>query len=78
MHNERLSDEELDLFVQYLHRFANHDVDIFLGLEVGHPEHPVYVAFGRDYQPVGEASDYRRPFADRRQMTSKSDTNDGR
>ncbi|MBT2440308.1 hypothetical protein J7E93_09335 [Streptomyces sp. ISL-36] len=70
--DERLSDEELELFVQYLHRFANHDVDIFLNLEVGDPEHPVYVIFGRDYPPVGEAVDYRRPFADRRQVTSKS------
>ncbi|MER7960013.1 hypothetical protein [Streptomyces sp. NPDC096030] len=77
MDNERLSDEELALFVQYLHRFANHDVGVFLNLEVGHPEHPVYVAFGRDYPPVGEASDYRRPFADRRQVTSKSDINGG-
>ncbi|MFF0479028.1 hypothetical protein [Streptomyces sp. NPDC004284] len=39
--DERLSDEELGLFTQYLHRFANHDVDIFLNLEVGDPEHPI-------------------------------------
>ncbi|MFF5391180.1 hypothetical protein ACFY5H_22985 [Streptomyces sp. NPDC013012] len=77
MHNERLSDEELELFVQYLHRFANHDVDIFLNLEAGDPEHPVYVMFGRDYPPVGEVSDYRRPFSDRRQPTSTADINDG-
>lgn len=76
-HDERLSDEELELFVQYLHRFANHDVDIFLNLEAGDPEHPVYVMFGRDYPPVGHASDYRRPFTDRREVTSKSDINDG-
>ncbi|MFI1655507.1 hypothetical protein ACH4ZU_11460 [Streptomyces sp. NPDC020472] len=76
-HDERLSDEELELFVQYLHRFANHDVDIFLTLEVGDAEHPVYVLFGRDHPPVGEASDYRRPFADRRQTTSTSDIDDG-
>jgi hypothetical protein len=49
MHNERLSDEEFELFVQYLHRFANHDVDIFARVEAGYPEHPVYVFFGRDY-----------------------------
>ncbi|MFF5972294.1 hypothetical protein ACFY7C_12325 [Streptomyces sp. NPDC012769] len=81
MHNERLdeqlSDEEMALFVQYLHRFANHDVDVFLNLEAGDPEHPVYVMFGRDYPPVGDAADYRRPFADRRQVTAKSDINDG-
>ncbi|MFE5796430.1 hypothetical protein ACFQ8C_28160 [Streptomyces sp. NPDC056503] len=81
MHNERLdeplSDEELKLFTQYLHRFANHDVDISLSMEVGHPEHPVYVVFGRDYPPVGDASDYRRLFADRRQVASQSDINDG-
>lgn len=76
-HDERLSDEEFELFVQYLHRFANHDVDIFAGVEAGDPEHPVYVFFGRDYPPVGDASDYRRPFADRPQPTSTVDINDG-
>ncbi|MFC8295047.1 hypothetical protein ACFUJ0_18090 [Streptomyces sp. NPDC057242] len=76
-HDERLSDKELELFVQYLHRFANHDVDISVRMEAGDPEHPVYVLFGRDYPPVGDAWEYRRPFADRRQVTSKSDINDG-
>ncbi|MFD7979096.1 hypothetical protein [Streptomyces sp. NPDC059071] len=76
-HDERLSDEELELFVQYLHRYANHDVDICVRLEAGDPEYPVYVLFGRDYPPVGEASDYRRPFADRRQSTSAADIHDG-
>ncbi|WP_329279764.1 hypothetical protein [Streptomyces sp. NBC_00691] len=68
--DERLSDEELELFVQYLHRFAHHEVDVFLNLEVGHPAYPVYVTFGQDYPPIGEASDCRRPFADRRRPTS--------
>ncbi|MFI8914425.1 hypothetical protein ACIGW4_22790 [Streptomyces sp. NPDC053513] len=81
MHNERLdeplSDEELKLFIQYLHRFANHDVDIFLSMEVGYPEHPVYMVLGRDYPPVGDASDYRRPFTDRRQTTSTPGLVDG-
>ncbi|MGW8764061.1 hypothetical protein ACWGN5_16310 [Streptomyces sp. NPDC055815] len=81
MHNERfgerLSDEELELFVQYLHRLAHHDVDICVRMEAGYPEHPVYVSFVRDYPPVGEASDYPRPFAGRRrQVTSESDIND--
>ena len=75
--DERLSDEELELFVAYLHRFANHDVDISLRLEVGDPEHPVYVMFGRDCPPVGDASDYRRPFTGRHQVTSTSDLGDG-
>ncbi|MFF7436650.1 hypothetical protein [Streptomyces sp. NPDC008122] len=75
--DERLSDEELELFVQYLHRFANYDVDISVRMEAGDPEHPVYVLFGRDYPPVGEVSDYRRPFADRRQVTSEPDINGG-
>ncbi|MEU3607245.1 hypothetical protein AB0E83_17640 [Streptomyces sp. NPDC035033] len=75
--DEPLSDEELELFTQYLHRFANHDVDIFLNVEVGDPEHPVYVTFGRDHPPIGDVSDYRRPFADRRQVASKSDIDDG-
>lgn len=76
-YGERLSDEELELFVQYLHRFAHHDVDIFLNLEVGDPEYPVYVTFGRDYPPVGEASDYRRPFAGRQQSTPVTEVGDG-
>lgn len=82
MHNERLderlSDGELELFVQYLHRFANHDVDIFVRMEAGDPEHPVYVLFGRDYPPVGDASDYPRPFAGRRRSTSTGGISDGR
>ncbi|MFK4595559.1 hypothetical protein [Streptomyces pristinaespiralis] len=76
-HGERLSDEELELFVQYLYRFANHDVDISVRMEAGDPEHPVYVLFGRDYPPVGDPSDYPRPFADRRPSTSTADINDG-
>ncbi|MEV7371112.1 hypothetical protein AB0O51_09530 [Streptomyces sp. NPDC090301] len=76
-HDERLSGEELELFVQYLHRFANHDVDICLALEAGDADNPVYVMFGRDYPPVGDASDYRRPFAHRRQPTSTADIVDG-
>ncbi|MFE5943103.1 hypothetical protein [Streptomyces sp. NPDC056480] len=76
-HDERLSDEELELFVQYLHRFANHDVDICLALEAGDTDNPVYVTFCRDCPPVGDASDYRRPFADRRQPTSTADIDDG-
>ncbi|MFD5367205.1 hypothetical protein [Streptomyces sp. NPDC127103] len=76
-HDERLSGEELELFVQYLHRFANHDVDICLALEAGDADNPVYVMFGRDYPPIGDASDYRRPFADRRQPTSTADISDG-
>ncbi|MFF8692399.1 hypothetical protein ACF08W_09335 [Streptomyces sp. NPDC015144] len=80
MHNERhdepLSDEELELFIQYLHRFANHDVDICARVEAGYPKFPVYVVFGRDYPPIGEASDYHRPFAGRRRPTSTTDIND--
>ncbi|MFD0367728.1 hypothetical protein [Streptomyces sp. NPDC127114] len=76
-HDERLSDDELKLFIQYLHRYANHDLDLFQLLEVGDPEHPVYVVFSRDYPPVAEASDYQRPFAERRPPTSTPDINDG-
>ncbi|MEV8451049.1 hypothetical protein AB0467_00225 [Streptomyces sp. NPDC052095] len=75
-HDERLSGEELELFVQYLHRFANHEVDVFLDLEVGDPEYPVYVTFLRGEPPGRDASDFRRPFADRR-PSSAADANGG-
>ncbi|MFD5933587.1 hypothetical protein [Streptomyces sp. NPDC060333] len=77
MRDEKLSDDELELFVQYLHRFAKHDLDIFLNLELGDPEHPVYVTFSRDYPPIGEVSDFRRPVLKRPQATSQSDSSDG-
>jgi hypothetical protein len=62
--DERLSDDELKVFVRYLHRYANHDLDVFQLLEVGDPEYPVYVSFRRDPEPGIDASAYRRPFAD--------------
>ncbi|MFC7793646.1 hypothetical protein [Streptomyces cinereoruber] len=64
--DERLSDEELELFVQYLHRFANHDVHLFLSLEVGYPEHPLYVTLGRDFPRRGDDG---LPVAVRRSVT---------
>jgi len=60
-HEERLSDEELELFLQYLHRFANHDLDLFALMEVGDPDHPAYVSFSRTPVPGTDASAYRRP-----------------
>ncbi|MGW8330972.1 hypothetical protein ACWGLE_24120 [Streptomyces sp. NPDC055897] len=74
--DERLSDEELELFTQYLHRFANYDVDVFLNLVVGSREHPVYVNFCRAPSPLWDVSDYMRPFADRQPPTSNTDIND--
>ncbi|MFE6788077.1 hypothetical protein ACFVFF_38115 [Streptomyces sp. NPDC057680] len=62
-HDERLSGEELELFVQYLHRFANHDVDICLALEAGDADNPVYVMFGRDYPPVSDGGSQQSPAA---------------
>ncbi|MEU8778172.1 hypothetical protein [Streptomyces sp. NPDC048606] len=56
MGDGKLSDGELELFIRYLHRFAKHDVDIFLNLELGDPEYPVYVTFSRDYPPRSERS----------------------
>lgn len=46
-HDEPLTNEELDLFVQYLHRFAPHDVDLLALMEVGDPEFPCYVTVSR-------------------------------
>ncbi|MFF8192271.1 MULTISPECIES: hypothetical protein [Streptomyces] len=60
-HEERLSDEELELFLQYLHRFANHDLDLFALMEVGDPEHPAYVTFSRKPERGVDASAYHRP-----------------
>ncbi len=60
-HDEPLSGEELELFLQYLHRFARHDLDLFALLEVGDPEYPAYLSFGRDPEPGIDSSAYRRP-----------------
>lgn len=60
-HEERLSDEELELFLQYLHRFANHHLDLFALMEVGDLKHPAYVTFGRTPEHGVDASAYHRP-----------------
>ncbi|MEU5279594.1 hypothetical protein AB0G87_24645 [Streptomyces asoensis] len=60
-HDERLSDDEFELFLQYLHRFAGHDLDLFALMQVGDPEHPVYMSFGREPEAGVDPSAYRRP-----------------
>ncbi|MCZ0989119.1 hypothetical protein [Streptomyces diastatochromogenes] len=60
-HDERLSDEEMELFLQYLHRFANHDLDLFALMQVGDPEYPAYVTFTREPEAGVDPSAYRRP-----------------
>ncbi|MFJ9821352.1 hypothetical protein ACIRU3_40070 [Streptomyces sp. NPDC101151] len=60
-HDEPLSGDELELFVQYLHRFAQHDVELFTLLEVGDPAHPCCVALTRDPVPGTDRAAYRRP-----------------
>ncbi|WP_340379035.1 hypothetical protein U5640_29285 [Streptomyces sp. SS7] len=60
-HDERLSDDELALFLQYLHRFANHDLDLFAHMQVGDPEHPAYVSFSRKPEAGVDPSVYPRP-----------------
>jgi hypothetical protein len=60
-HDERLSDEELELFLQCLHRFANHDLDLFALMQVGDPENPAYVSFSRKPETGVDPSAYRRP-----------------
>ncbi|MEU9266188.1 hypothetical protein AB0E04_12140 [Streptomyces sp. NPDC048251] len=60
-HDERLSDDELELFLQYLHRFANHDLDLFALMQVGDSEHPAYVSFSRRPEAGVDPSAYRRP-----------------
>ncbi|MEV8030998.1 hypothetical protein [Streptomyces sp. NPDC086182] len=60
-HDEPLSSTELELFLQYLHRFANHDLDLFALMQVGDPEHPVYVSFSRKPEAGVDPEAYRRP-----------------
>ncbi|MEU8794338.1 hypothetical protein [Streptomyces sp. NPDC048643] len=60
-HDEPLSDTELELFFQYLHRFAQHDVDLFALMEAGDPQYPCYVSLTRDPLPGTDADAYRRP-----------------
>lgn len=60
-HDEPLSGEELELFLQYLHRFARHDVDLFALLEVGDPADPRYVTLTSEPAPGVDRSAYRRP-----------------
>ncbi|MFE2301820.1 hypothetical protein ACFXAW_26965 [Streptomyces sp. NPDC059445] len=60
-HDERLSAAELELFLQYLHRFANHDLDLFALLQVGDPEYPAYVSFSRTPDAGADPDAYRRP-----------------
>ncbi|MEW2130134.1 hypothetical protein [Streptomyces sp. NPDC005435] len=60
-HDERLSDDELELFLQYLHRFANHDLDLFALMQVGDLENPVYVSLSRKPEAGVDPSAYRRP-----------------
>ncbi|WP_328881574.1 hypothetical protein [Streptomyces sp. NBC_00299] len=60
-HDERLSDAELELFLQYLHRFANHDLDLYALIQVGDPAHPAYVSFSRTPEAGVDPSAYRWP-----------------
>ncbi len=60
-HDEPLSGEELELFLQYLHRFVQHDVDQFALMEVGDPEYPCSVTLSRAPLPGTDRAAYRRP-----------------
>lgn len=60
-HDEPLSDVELELFFQYLHRYAIHDLDQWLHLRVGEADHPVYVTLDRKPAPAADPSAYLRP-----------------
>ncbi|MFI1471096.1 hypothetical protein [Streptomyces wuyuanensis] len=64
-HDEPLSNTELELFLQYRHRFANHDLDLLAFMQVGDPEDPVYVSFSRKPEPEVDPEAYRRPEAHR-------------
>lgn len=60
-HGEPLSNEELEFFLQYLHRYAIHDLDQWLNLRVGLEESPVYVTLSRAPVPESDPSGYLRP-----------------
>ncbi|MGW5064104.1 hypothetical protein ACWEQ2_43750 [Streptomyces sp. NPDC004096] len=60
-HDEPLSRTELELFLQYLHRFANHDLDLFALMQVGDHDDPVYVSFSRKLESGVDPEAYRRP-----------------
>ncbi|MGW5850400.1 hypothetical protein ACWFQ8_21040 [Streptomyces sp. NPDC055254] len=60
-HDDPLSDDELELFIQYLHRFANHDLDQWQHFQVGYERFPVYVTLSRSPMPETDPSRYPRP-----------------
>ncbi|MFB7977624.1 hypothetical protein [Streptomyces vinaceus] len=60
-HDEPLTDNEMELFLQYLHRYAIHDLDQWLALQVGPEKFPVYVTLSRALEPGVDPSFYRRP-----------------
>ncbi|MGW7460346.1 hypothetical protein [Streptomyces sp. NPDC054797] len=60
-HDEPLSDDEVEIFIQYLHRYAIHDLDQWEQLRVGHEESPVYVTLSVKPAPETDPSVYRRP-----------------
>ncbi|MER5885073.1 hypothetical protein ABT160_14700 [Streptomyces sp. NPDC001941] len=59
--HEPLSDEELEPFLQYLHRFARHGLDIFSLLKVGGPEYSCYVTLSRTPEAGVDSDAYRWP-----------------
>lgn len=60
-HDEPLSAGELELFLQYLHRFANHDIDLLVLMEVGDPDRPCYMSLSRTPAPGVDPAAHRRP-----------------
>ncbi|MFE2554359.1 hypothetical protein ACFXGI_38510 [Streptomyces sp. NPDC059355] len=60
-HDEPLSDDEMELFIQYLHRYTIHHLDQWLNLQVGPEDFPVYVTLSRMPEPDVDLSVYRRP-----------------
>ncbi|UQI47895.1 hypothetical protein M1P56_27940 [Streptomyces sp. HU2014] len=60
-HQEPLSNQELEIFFQYLHRFCKHDLDLFVTLEAGDPDNPAYVTITRHPAPGVDQDAYRRP-----------------
>lgn len=60
-HDGPPSEQELESFFQYLHRFCKHELDLFATIEAGDPDYPAFVTITRSPAPGVDQDAYRRP-----------------